>query len=158
MSPGRNHPVGAARAATTVQDAAAALGDIPLFAPLSRRQRTKVARLGVGQQFRPGAHINTTGTPGIAAYIVLEGRCEVSTGRGRPRREIGPGAIIGELALLDGAARSATVVARTEVRTLCLGRRGFLKLLRDEPAVALAIIAALGQRLRAAESQAASTN
>jgi CRP-like cAMP-binding protein len=158
MAPLPNRLAGSARPSATVRDAASALADLPLFAQLSGRQRTKVARLGVGQRFPPGAHIISAGTPGIAAYILLDGRCEVRTGRGKPRREIGPGAIIGELALLDGAPRSATVVARTEVRTLCLGRRGFLKLLRAEPAVALAIIAALGQRLREAESYAASPN
>jgi CRP/FNR family transcriptional regulator/CRP/FNR family cyclic AMP-dependent transcriptional regulator len=156
MTPRTDRIVNPSRPATTVGDAATALADIPLFAHLSGRQRTKVARLGVGQQFPPGAHIISAGTPGIAAYILLDGRCEVSTGRGKPRREIGPGAIIGELALLDGAPRSATVVARTKVRALCLGRRGFLKLLRSEPAVALAIIAALGQRLRELESEPAS--
>jgi CRP/FNR family transcriptional regulator/CRP/FNR family cyclic AMP-dependent transcriptional regulator len=155
MTPRRKSPADPARPATTVRDAASALAEIPLFAHLSGRQRTKVARLGVGQQFPPGAHIMSAGTPGIAAYILLGGRCEVSTGRGTRRREIGPGAIVGELALLDGAPRSATVVARTEVRALCLGRRGFVKLLRDEPGVALAIIAALGERLRDAELKAA---
>jgi CRP-like cAMP-binding protein len=83
--------------------------------------------------------------------VLLDGVCEVVRGRGLPAAEIGAGAIIGEMALLDGAPRSATVVARTEVNTLLLGRRAFIALLRSEPAVSLALIAALAARLREAE-------
>jgi CRP-like cAMP-binding protein len=149
--PGRQ--TSAEPATATVAGAAAALARIPLFAGLSGRQRTKVARLGLVQRFPAASRIVSKGSEGISAYIVLEGRCEVDRGRGRPRRAVGPGTIVGEMALLDGSPRSATVVASTEVTALCLGRRGFVKLLRDEPSVALAVITALGRRLRDAESE-----
>ena len=58
----------------------------------------------------------------------LDGVCEVVRGLGVPRVEIGAGSIVGEMALLDGAPRSATIVTRTEVNALHLARSAFIEL------------------------------
>jgi cAMP-dependent protein kinase regulator len=135
----------------TARAAASALGEIPLFAGLSARHRQKVARLGTIQYFPPQSSIVIEGTRGDAAYVLLDGVCEVVRGAGLPAVELGAGSIVGEMALLDGAPRSATVVTRTEVNALHLGRNAFITLLRSEPSVSIALIAALAARLRKAE-------
>jgi CRP-like cAMP-binding protein len=135
----------------TPRAVADALGEIPLFAGLSSRHRQKLARLGAVQYFPPQLSIVTAGTRGDAAYVLLDGVCEVVRGLGLPGAELEAGSIIGEMALLDGAARSATVVTRSEVNALRLGRSGFIALLRSEPSVSIALIGALAARLREAE-------
>jgi CRP-like cAMP-binding protein len=95
--------------------------------------------------------IVTVATRGDSAYVLLDGACEVVRGVGLHGVEIGAGSIIGEMALLDGAPRSATVVTRTEVNALRLGRSAFIALLRSEPGVSIALIAALAARLREAK-------
>jgi len=137
----------------TPRATADALGEVTLFAGLSSRHRQKVARLGVVEYFPPQSSVVIQGTSGDAAYVLLDGVCEVVRGPDVTRGEIGAGSIVGEMALLDGAPRSATVVTRTEVNALRLGRSAFLALLRAEPSVSIALIAALGGRLREAEQR-----
>jgi len=64
------------------------------------------------------------------------------------------GDFFGEMALLDGEPRSATVIAHTEVLALMIERARFLKLLQAEPKVALAIMTTLTRRLRTAGAPA----
>jgi CRP-like cAMP-binding protein len=82
-------------------------------------------------------------------------RAEVRRGRGRATTEIGPGAYFGEMALLDGAPRSATVVAKRETVCLMLARKPFVKILKDEPAVAFALLRTLAGRVRELEASTA---
>ena len=69
--------------------------------------------------------------------------------------EIGPGAYFGEMALLDGAPRSATIVAETETACLMLTRRRFAKVLRAESSVAFALLGTLAARVRELEASPA---
>ena len=84
---------------------------MPLFAGVPGRHLRRIAALGSAVSFDAKTRIVSAGDPGDAFYVLLVGRAEVQRGRGRPNVEIGPGAYFGELALLDGAPRSATVVA-----------------------------------------------
>jgi CRP-like cAMP-binding protein len=61
---------------------------------------------------------------------------------------LGPGDYFGEIALIDGAERTATVVARTDVRCLRLGTAPFLKMLKSEPEIAILILKQLAARIR----------
>jgi CRP-like cAMP-binding protein len=141
----------------TTRAAADALGEIPLFAGLSRRHRQKIAGLGTVEYFPSQSPIVTEGTRGDAAYVLLDGMCEVVRSAGLPGVQLEAGSIVGEMALLDGAPRSATVVTRTEVNALRLGRSPFIALLRSEPSVAIALIAALADRLRESERRGGTT-
>jgi CRP/FNR family transcriptional regulator/CRP/FNR family cyclic AMP-dependent transcriptional regulator len=67
------------------------------------------------------------------------------------RNRIGPGEFFGEMSLLDGQPRSATVVADTPMRMLVIPRREFVTLLREVPSLTERILIALCQRLRHAE-------
>ena len=130
------------------------LAEVPLFAGVSARHVRKIAALGSAVSFNAKTRIVSAGDPGDAFYVLLLGRAEVQRGRGRPRIEIGPGAYFGEMALLDGAPRSATVVAKSETICLLLSRRKFEKVLKDEPAVAYALLRTLAARLRELDASA----
>jgi len=133
---------------------AAVFAEVPLFAGLSDRQLRRIARLGTIQRFPSRAEIVTKGGAGDAAYIVLDGVCEVIRGRGRAHVEIGAGSIVGEMALLDGAPRSATVRAASDVTALRLERKAFLRIIRDGPIVMLRLLETLATRVREAEADA----
>ena len=131
------------------------LGRVPLFAGVPARQVRKIASLGSLARFEAKEPIVTAGDPGDAFYVILSGRAKVRRGRGRAVAEIGPGAYFGEMALLDGAPRSATIVAETETACLMLTRKRFAKVLRDEPTVALALLRTLAARVRELEASPA---
>jgi CRP/FNR family transcriptional regulator, cyclic AMP receptor protein len=128
------------------------LAELPLFAGMSARQVRRVARLGRAARFEAHTPIVEEGEPGEAFYVILSGRAEVRRRRKRAAAELGPGAYFGEMALLDGAPRSATVVAKRETVCLVLPRRGFAKLLKDEPAIASALLRTLAARVRDLEA------
>jgi CRP/FNR family transcriptional regulator, cyclic AMP receptor protein len=131
------------------------LAKVPLFAGVPARHVRKIAALGSAASFDAKTRIVSAGDPGDAFYVVLAGRAEVQRGRGRPKVEIGAGAYFGEMALLDGAPRSATVVAKSETICLMLARKQFEKVLKDEPAVAYALLRTLAARLRELDASAA---
>ena len=131
------------------------LAKVPLFVGVSPRHVRKIAALGNAVSFNAKTRIVSAGDPGDAFYVLLLGRAEVKRGRGRPKLEIGPGAYFGEMALLDGAPRSATIVAKTETICLLLARKQFEKVLKDEPAVAHALLRTLAARVRDLEASGA---
>jgi len=127
------------------------LAEVPLFAGLGRRHLNKVAALGKIKRFHHGTTIVVAGEPGDTLYVLLDG--EVSVRRsGLPTISRGMGSFFGELALLDGGVRSATVVASGPVVCLTITQSGFLKLLRAEPAMSVALLRELATRLRTAEA------
>jgi CRP-like cAMP-binding protein len=131
------------------------LGKVPLFADVSRRQVRKIARLGIVARFDAKAPIVNAGDPGEAFYVILSGRAKVRRGRGRATAEIGPGAYFGEMALVDRAPRSTTIVAETETVCLMLARKPFTRILKNEPSVALALLRTLARRVRDLEASPA---
>src|SRR5579884_426338 len=127
------------------------LAEVPLFAGLGARQRRKGASLAQIRRFADGAPLVRAGGPGDALHVVLDGKVSVRR-RGKAARALGIGSIIGELALLDGGPRTASVVAQGDVVTLTIGASRFRKLLRAEPAIAIGIAEELARRLRAADA------
>jgi CRP-like cAMP-binding protein len=129
---------------------AALLGEVPLFAGLPKRQLRRIAGLGRTRRFEAGALLIRAGDPGDAFYVVLDGQARVRPGSGRAAK-LGAGDFFGEMALLDGAPRSADVEAVGEVLTMRIGRASFTKLLRREPQIAAGVMAALATRIRSLE-------
>jgi CRP-like cAMP-binding protein len=127
------------------------LAEIPLFAGLGRRHLNKIAALSRIRRFREGATIVAAGEPGDALYVLLDGEVSVQR-RSLPAITRGIGSFFGEIALLDGGPRSATVVAHGPVVCLTISRSGFQKLLRKEPAISAALLREMATRLRAAEA------
>ena len=94
--------------------------------------------------------ITKQGERGLEAFIIVEGEASANRNDQMIAR-LGPGALFGELALLDGDTRTATVVAETDLRLLVLSRPEFSSLLVVAPSVGRKIIGQLGKRLRKAD-------
>ena len=128
------------------------LAEVPLFATLSGRHVRRVAALAKLRRFERGVPVVVAGRPGDAFYVILDG--EVSVGvPGRRRTRLGAGDYFGEMSLIDGSPRSATVTADGDVLLLELGRTAFARLLKEEPAITLALLKALAARVRASEAR-----
>ena len=131
------------------------LGKVPLFAGVPARQVRKIASLGSVARFDANEPIVNAGDPGEAFYVILSGRAKVRRGSRRAVAQIGPGAYFGEMALVDGSPRSATIVAETATTCLMLTRKRFAKVLRSEPTVALTLLRTLAARVRELEASPA---
>jgi len=129
----------------------ALLEKVPLFSSLSRRQLQDVARLADEIDVPPGKRLATAGESGHELLVIIEGSAVVKAPRGRVVR-LGPGEFFGEMSLLDGGPRSATVDAGTAMRLLVIGRREFWSLLRVAPSLALKIMSTLSRRVRDVEA------
>ena len=99
-----------------------------------------------------GADPLSSGARGVAMFVITSGKVRVETeledGRKAAVATLGPGAAVGEMAILDGAERTATVVAQEEVRALVLTSWDFKAMLRQRPAVALDILPVVVRRFR----------
>jgi CRP-like cAMP-binding protein len=133
-----------------VREAADVLAQVPLFAGLSRRQLEKVAGVALHKHYLAGANLVRVGTPGDAFYVILGG--EVSVDVPANPVTLGAGEFFGEMAMIDGEPRFATVTAVTDAVLLVIPRQKFLALLVSEPKVTIAILATLAQRLRKAQA------
>ncbi len=129
------------------------LAEVPLFAGLSRRHLRKVAGAARIVRFHAETPIMRAGEPGNAFYVLLDGQVKVSRPR-LPALTLEAGSFFGELSLLDGGPRTATVTAKESLACLTLTRARFTKLLRSEPAIAVAMVEELARRLRAAQATA----
>ncbi len=129
------------------------LAEVPLFEGLSKRHLRRIAKLAQIRRFAPGSVLVRAGDPARSFYVLLDGNARVVRDGRRPVR-IGMGSFFGEMALIDDSPRSADVVAEGEVIVLTIGRSGFAKLLRAEPALSQALLRTLAARVRAAESTA----
>jgi CRP-like cAMP-binding protein len=114
------------------------LFEVPLFKPVSRRHLGKLAKLARMKRFHSKETVVSAGSPGDAFYVILDGHAEVRTPEGKTRK-LGPGDFFGELALIDGAPRSATVTATDELTVDRLARSGFQRMLREDPSVAVGL-------------------
>ena len=136
------------RTRPTASDLAEVLAGLPLFARVSKRRLRKIASLAQIQRFSPGDIVVQFGEPADAFYLILAGRAKVV---GKSRRTLGIGDYFGEMGLIDGEPRSATIAAGAELETMKLARRPFLKLLEQEPQIAMSIMAELAGRIRSLE-------
>jgi CRP-like cAMP-binding protein len=129
------------------------LADVPLFDGLSKRHLRKVAQCAIGRRYPRYTAVVREGAPGDSFFVILDGTATVKR-PGKRHVRLKQGDFFGEMALIDGAPRTATVEADSEVLTLQIGRSQFGKLLENEPRIALVMLRTLAGRLRAAESTA----
>jgi CRP/FNR family transcriptional regulator, cyclic AMP receptor protein len=123
------------------------LRGIPLFAPLSKRHVKRIANLARPRRFAANSAIVTKGQRGESFYVILDGEATLSLPGGR-RVTLGSGDWFGELALLDGGPRTATVLAKTPVLTMSIARRSFLKLVKGDSELSLGLLKVMAERLR----------
>jgi CRP-like cAMP-binding protein len=124
----------------------AALERTPLFAGLDRGHLEEVLRVGERKSYQPGQAIVERGDPGDAMYIMVEGAAEVDVG-GRFHR-LERGNFFGEMAVLAGKPREATVKAVEPVEALRIPADRFQAFLAANPQVAVGMLKSLVERLR----------
>jgi CRP-like cAMP-binding protein len=133
----------------TAKDWAMVLEHLPLFANVSSRQRRRIASLAEIRVYDSGDTVIARGDEGDGFYLILGGRAKVvEPPQARPLRT---GDFFGEMALLDGEPRSATVISIGELQTMRIPRKPFLRLLKQEPSIAIAMLEELGRRIRRLE-------
>ena len=126
-----------------------ALGEVGLFERCTKRELGTIARHLETVDLADGTELVTQGGPGDALFVILEGEVVVERD-GDGISTAGPGDHFGELALLDGQPRSATVRAVGPVTVGVLGVRMFRTLLREFPDIAEQLLAGLAGELRRA--------
>src|SRR5215203_7320823 len=109
------------------------LANVPLFDGCSRKELASIAKAGDDIQMTAGTLIIDQGQLGREAFVVLEGQVSVKRGS-RKITTLGPGAVVGELSLLDHGPRTATVVCETDCTLLVIDQRRFLGVIDDVPA------------------------
>lgn len=128
------------------------LQKVPLFKGLSPKQLELVARLTDEIEVPAGERLATAGKIGHELFVIVEGQATATVGRGRVKR-LGPGQFFGEMSLVDGGPRSATVEAIMPMKLLVVGHREFWSLLNEAPQLTGKIMCTLSQRLREAEAE-----
>ena len=98
--------------------------------------------------FAAGDTIFREGDAGDAMYAVLEGTVEIRLSKGGVVESVGPGGVIGEMALIDQSPRAASAVALTDCRLARIPEKRFLFMVRETPYFALQIMRVMADRLR----------
>lgn len=131
----------------------AILGSVPLFEGLSKRQLKQIAALATLEHYMEGATIVREGDAGDSFFIVLSGQAKVLV-KNRKVNRILPGDHFGEISLLDGEPRSASVVSETPMIAATIGRKGFERLVQSDTDLSLAMLQTLARRLRTVRKEA----
>jgi len=126
---------------------------LPIFAACHRRELEAISGLADEVRLRPGTLLTAEGDPGRECFVLLDGDASVRIGR-RTVAHIGPGDIVGEMALLEDQPRTATVVTTTPVRALVMTRPAFTAALEASPNMARRVMRTLSGRLRNVQSAA----
>jgi CRP-like cAMP-binding protein len=130
------------------------LKDMPLFAGVPKRHLKKIAALTKEARYARGSAIVRQGDRGDAFFVILDGKAAVIRPGRLPTIPLGPGDYFGEIAIIDGAERTATVRAETDVLCLLLPGRPFMKMVRNEPEIAVALLRQFAGRVRDLQSRA----
>lgn len=126
------------------------LANIELFAQLSNKERKAIRSLMTEVTIKPGRDLMVEGAPGRECFIIVKGEATVRR-NGRVLARVGPGDFLGELAVIAGVPRNATVTADTEMVVEVLNRREFSALLDQEPGVARKVLVGAVKRLHSVE-------
>ena len=126
------------------------LTNIELFSELTNRELKKVASFMTPVSVRAGRHLTEQGKPGREFMIIVEGTASVRRD-GRVIATLGAGDFFGELAVIAGVPRTATVTADTDMTVQALNRREFSSLLDGSPKLAKKILVGAVKRLHQLE-------
>lgn len=125
---------------------------VPMFSELPDRELRRLAESMQERSYSEGQEILVEGEGGIGFFVILDGSAKVSVGGGDVRT-LGPGDSFGEMAIIDGQARSASITAGDGLRCAGMTQWHFRPFVRDHPDFAWAIMQALVRRVREAESR-----
>ena len=124
-----------------------ALANVPLFKSLNQRSLSRLEKFVRERHFAPGDTVFAEGEEGVGFFLITKGRVE-ATRAGTKLSELGAGDFFGEMALLDGHRRSATVKALEPTDTLALMRADFIAELKQSPDIAIEMLEVLSRRVR----------
>jgi CRP/FNR family transcriptional regulator, cyclic AMP receptor protein len=129
-----------------MSDAQEAIRSSPIFSHLSKKDVKQLASAMNEVSFPAGAHVVETNQPGVGFFVITSGTATVSRDGDRVRA-LKAGDHFGEIALIDEGARTAEVIADTDLQCLALAGWQFRPFVRDHPDVAWALLRSLVQRL-----------
>ena len=127
---------------------------VPLFAGFGRRELERLGMLTDEVDLPSGRVVMREGDRGEELFILMSGAARVERD-GRAQATLGADDFFGEIALVDGGPRTATVTLTEDSTLLVVGRRQFQQLLDEFPDVRLQVLEALARRVRSAETDAA---
>ncbi|HKW78713.1 MAG TPA: cyclic nucleotide-binding domain-containing protein [Candidatus Limnocylindria bacterium] len=130
------------------------LKKVSWFEDLDQRSLDALANAAVEQTYQSGQEIIRQGDTGVGAFIIRSGKVDIiqeKDGKTTKLATLGPGDVIGEMALLDEFPRSATAKAVEPVTALGIQRWHFRGILESHPQLALALLPILSRRIRSAE-------
>jgi len=125
------------------------LRSVPLFAAFSEKQIRRIADAGKQVEFPEGKVVAREDQSGEGFHVILEGRVSVNV-HGEERATLGPGQFFGEMSLIDGKPRSATVTVIEPTKTFSITSWEFHPLL-DDADFTKGLLAELAARIRASE-------
>lgn len=125
---------------------------VPLFADADEKFLDRLAGEFIERTYAPGETITEEGEAGRTFVVIESGEATVTV-HGREVGKLGPGDAFGEMALIDKSARSATVKAEGEVHGYQLPVWSFRPIVESHPEMAWALLEALAERVRTAESR-----
>jgi CRP/FNR family cyclic AMP-dependent transcriptional regulator len=123
---------------------------VPLFGGLDRKELEDLAGWFKERSFSEGDEVVSEGRGGIGFFVIEQGQAGVNVG-GEERASLGPGDHFGEVALIDEGARSATITAKSNLRTYGLTSWEFRPLVENNASIAWKLLQTMAKRLRAAE-------
>ena len=121
------------------------LAGIPLFAALGDAERRELASAFSVKTAEAGSRLIGEGAPGYSFFILVQGSAVVSS-RGATVGELGPGDFFGEIAVISGGRRTASVTTTSHVRLLALSATGFRQLTDAHPEIAAQVEATMRER------------
>ena len=125
------------------------LAQVPLFSHLGRRELDRVAEVVTEVEVPAGRVLGREGHRGSEAFVIVSGTAAITID-GKKVATVGPGELVGEMGLLDGGPRAATITAETDMDLYIIEPGAFAPLL-DEPSISKALVKSLASRLRAAD-------
>jgi CRP-like cAMP-binding protein len=123
------------------------LRTVPLFQGMTESAIAAIADLAKPAEFAPGEVLVRQGDPGETLVVIVAGRAAVDQ-NGTVIGQLASGDFLGEISLIDGGQRTATVTAVDAIQALVVSRAGFDRLMYGHPAVRLGLVMALTERLR----------
>jgi len=128
------------------------LARVPLFSGLERRDLERIANTFKQRNYKAGDTIASEGQGGAGFFVIGDGTAKVSV-HGEDRATLGPGDYFGEIALIDEGARTATVIAESDMTTYAMTFWEFRPIVETDSRIAWKLVQALARRLREADAR-----
>jgi CRP/FNR family transcriptional regulator, cyclic AMP receptor protein len=126
---------------------------VPLFHGLNDKQLKSLANNFTERSFREGQELTAEGTGGAGFFVIESGEARVTVD-GTDRRTLGPGDFFGEIALIDGGLRTATITATSDGKSYGLTSWQFRPLVEENASIAWPLLEAMAKRTRELDTHA----